>query len=594
MTNPFTQRAERIAQICTVTATVIFLLSSLLYLYLGHWPVTHLDFWRIYEICLDRSWLASALSKFNNHSLFFPSFIWLGDLRFFQGRQEAVFFVGMVLLIFTATLLLVPLVRDKTLSANARIAASTVLVVGNFWMGRASILGSGGFNCIASLSMVGTVLAFLYLPRIAADSPRPWTAALIVIAAGFLASFSYSTGLAVWPTLLLLGWCLRLPWRSLALVAVGTLGAVIIFMLLPGPSSVKPLHVDFSAWLGATTTTLQWLCRLIGTPLISTERSWHGVPKPSDPVVSPVFSLVGGAVGLLLAILVALPRVIRRDLRKDRLEFIGLALLSSTLLAMIMIVIGRAPLIRVLPNEVSAPRYFFWSTLFWAGLLLIGIQRAESKRWLRYPVLLGPVMLAIFVLPKHYQEGARCRYVASLAEAGATSLINGVRDAQKVKILFHDPDQVYRLAKQLKSYRLDMFADGLQDWIGKAETDLFDGKHEASGLKANCRVDAYVKCDDGGPAARVVGWARKRGNEAPRVLVIVDATGMVCGVARTFSNSSFINLTLYSNKFSRASLIGYIRHYDATSQYSMRGADDGMLSDERILIPAPVANIPTF
>src|SRR5207249_5623791 len=31
---------------------------------------------------------------------------------------------------------------------------------------------------------------------------------------------------------------------------------------------------------------------------------------------------------------------------------------------------------------------------------------------------------------------------------------------------------------QLRARRLDMFTDGLQDWIGLSETNLFDGRHK--------------------------------------------------------------------------------------------------------------------
>jgi hypothetical protein len=35
--------------------TAVFLVSTLIYLHFGHWTVTHLDFWRIYDVCLNHS-----------------------------------------------------------------------------------------------------------------------------------------------------------------------------------------------------------------------------------------------------------------------------------------------------------------------------------------------------------------------------------------------------------------------------------------------------------------------------------------------------------------------------------------------------------
>src|SRR6266853_1512329 len=98
--------AEWAAQICATLTAFAFFVSGVVYLYLGRWTVTHQDFWPIYDFCLNHTWLESALLKFNNHSLFFPSFLWLADLRFFHGDQQPLFFAGLTLLFISASLLL--------------------------------------------------------------------------------------------------------------------------------------------------------------------------------------------------------------------------------------------------------------------------------------------------------------------------------------------------------------------------------------------------------------------------------------------------------------------------------------------------------
>src|SRR6266568_9118771 len=106
--------AERATQICAAVAAFVFLASGTVYLYLGSWPVPAPDFWIIYDFCLNHTWLESALLKHNGHSLFFPSFIWLTDLRFFHGNQQLVFYVGLTLLLIATGLLLIPVWRDET------------------------------------------------------------------------------------------------------------------------------------------------------------------------------------------------------------------------------------------------------------------------------------------------------------------------------------------------------------------------------------------------------------------------------------------------------------------------------------------------
>jgi hypothetical protein len=281
------------------------------------------------------------------------------------------------------------------------------------------------------------------------------------------------------------------------------------------------------------------------------------------------------------------PKLIRRDLGQSRLELTALSLVIFNLVALTIIVVGRTEFFRLLPAEVSAPRYLFWSSLFWTGLLLVAIQRAESKTWLRWPVYLLALVVPIGTLPMHYRSGLHWRRVNYLAESGATSLIDGVRDEQQIEILFRDPEQVYRVAAQLRARRLDMFAEGLQDWIGQPETSLFAGRHKSEGFNGSCHVDSLVQGKNGASAAKVTGWIQKRDHAMPTTLVIVDPAGVVQGVAHSWGTSKFISRIFYQGRFSGSEFLGYIRDYNPQLQYAVRRADDGVLSDEKIIVDAP-------
>ena len=578
----FAEQAERVAQICAAVATAAFLSSGLVYLYLGRWTVTMQDYWVIYETCLKHSWLEAALTKDNYQPLFFPSLIWLADLRFFRGDQQLLFFAGMILLFCTAALLLVPLWRDKTMGLTAKLAATLVVTVGNFWMGRGSIITSGGFLCLCSLAIGGAVLAFLWLPATRSESPRFLKAYLIVLASAFVASLSFGSGLAVWPTLLLLGWGLRLPGRSLFVLLAGGLTAAVVYVLLPGASGQVPSET--LPLLLAGGKGLQHLCLLLGAPFLYAEAAWGSLPISDELAATSLLSLSCGALGLVFAGLAAAPKLMRRDLGQSQLELTALGLVIFNLVAMAVIVVGRAAYFVTNPSQASAPRYLFWSSLFWTGLLLVAIQRAESKKWLRWPVCLLALALPIGVFPSHYKQGLSWRFANYLAESAATSLINGMRDDQRVKILFRDPQQVYRMAPKLRAHRLDMFADGLQDWIGRGETSLFSGRHAWKHFNGSCHIDALVKDANGDTAARVTGWSVKTKHAIPKVLVLVDAEGVVCGVARSWRTNRLISRIFYQGRFAGSSFLGYIRNYDPQRRYIVRCADDRILSDEQIIV----------
>jgi len=87
-----------------------------------------------------------------------------------------------------------------------------------------------------------------------------------------------------------------------------------------------------------------------------------------------------------------------------------LGLMIFNILALILVVAGRTEYFRLLPSEVLGPRYLFWSSLFWTGLLLVGIERAELLRWGRWPILLLVFAIAVFAWPAHYQAWFSSKY----------------------------------------------------------------------------------------------------------------------------------------------------------------------------------------
>src|SRR5207247_2358 len=140
---------------------------------------------------------------------------------------------GMVLLSISISLLIIPIWRDRMISLTARILSTLVVVLTNLWMGRASITASGGFNCICSLVMLGAATALFMLRGMRHPSRQGLVAAITVICAAFVASFSFGSGLSIWPTAILLAWCLRLPMYSIALLVASAIVTAVLFILLP-------------------------------------------------------------------------------------------------------------------------------------------------------------------------------------------------------------------------------------------------------------------------------------------------------------------------------------------------------------------------
>ena len=290
--SPSLRYIERFTQLLTAILALAFLCSGIASHYAARWTETRADFWRIYAVCLSHSPLESALLKSNNHSIFFPSLIWLTDIQFFHNNQEILFFFGIFFQIATAALMLVPVWREKSLSLTARLAATLIVIVGSFWMGRASITASGGFNCMCSLALGGAALAFLNLPGMQEQSPHYWRAFLMVVAGAYLASFSFGSGLAVWPALLLAAWSARVSWRSLILLGLAGLSAALIYIYLPGTANPQFLPNAGSGLIMKLGKGIFRLCMLLGTPALYAKSAWSSTRLTPAMAQSSALSLV--------------------------------------------------------------------------------------------------------------------------------------------------------------------------------------------------------------------------------------------------------------------------------------------------------------
>jgi hypothetical protein len=407
---------------------------------------------------------------------------------------------------------------------------------------------------------------------------------LPVIAYAFVASFSFGTGLAVWPALLFLGWSIRLSWRSLAILCAGGFIAGSIYYFLPGDSGSSNTFATGLSLFSAFSRFLHDLCMLVGSPFLHGQVAWSGTKVSREAAGVSQWAAWPGALGVACAGFVIIPRILRKDLSRKPSQLVAAGLVSFSIFVMAIIVLGRASHFRVQPFEVAAPRYLFWSSLFWTGLLLASVLAASSRKWLRWSVFCVTVALPILAYPSHYREGLHWRHGQYLAEGAATSLINDVRDEMRVRILFREPQQVFSLGAEFRKRRLDMFAAGLQDWLGQREANLYDGRRSAVRFRGTCRVDSLVQDSNGSVAARVTGRGFKGEDDVPRALALIDDDGLVCGIARSWVTGKLVNRVFYGGRFWRNDFVGYIRDYDPERRYFVRSADDASLSDERISV----------
>ena len=65
---------------------------------------------------------------------------------------------------------------------------------------------------------------------------------------------------------------------------------------------------------------------------------------------------------------------------------------------------------------------------------------------------------------------------------------------------------------------------------------------------------------------------------------MVDASGIIRGVARSSTISPLINRVFYLGKLNTNEFVGYIRDYNPQIQYGVLSTDNGILSEEEICV----------
>ena len=566
-------------QIYAVVAGLCFFISALVYLYFGHWTVTHHDFWRIYEECLRRPWFEAALLKYNGHSHFFPSQLWLADLRFFHANMEVLFYIGLALLIFITATLLAVIWQDNALNAVTKTASSLAVVVANFWMGRAVTLVSGGFTCEYSLTfggVIGALCGLWHLRDGHRAKARGWL--VLTIFAATVSCFSFGTGLAVWPVLLVLGFRLHVDRRTYAAVAAVAILAYAVFALLPSRYEPHTPSLESSLW-SSVTHAFGFFPELIGSPIIYIAGGWTGQDVPDDR-----FCFVSGIAGVVLVSLLLYGQYASRDAAPRNTEFIGLGLTLFGLFALGLVAIGRSDTMHAFPVETNAPRYLFWSTLLWLGVVLILLDRAQTHSMLRRVIWPVVFALPVLVFPSHFRHALHWRFARCLSEEAASALVNGVRDDVAVQALFRRPEVVYRLSETFRARRLDMFASGSIDWFGRHSTDVLTTSRKLRRCRAYGRIRETLTRDDGQTGAKLVGTMNKDGAHR---FVVVDDNDVIRGLGVACALSRTIDQIFYANTFETNLLRGYIRDYAPTSHYRLRCVVRGAVSPAAVDVIMP-------
>ena len=567
--------------VCLVLLTIGFALHAIDLLYDSRCSVTRQDYWRIYQLDLRLPFPLNALYKHNDHPIFFPSLIWLPILYFFHNDQTLLFFCGLAITLSTLILMLVSLWRSPSLGLLPRLAIGLIYTVASLWLGKATITASGGNSCICSMTMsalVGGLLALDRLQAATSDAAR-WRLFAGLLAAGIVASFSFGTGLAVWPAFVLLALLYRLGWKMAGgLGAAGLLSAA-LFVFLPNNGEtgigdgLSHLWSDWPRLIG-------WFFEVLGAPWVDYGFGWLG---------SGVYLAAGGigALGALLGLYFLAARY--RSLRmSEPAETVAFGMMIFILGSIALIVIGRAGLMAINPREVLAPRYCFWSPFFWAALPVMGLCCWPRLRLYPTAFCLFAVALAAATLPSHLHAGAAYAQRRKATEDAALRIICGVEDEPSLQRLFRSDtssaDRILPLARIYRERGLDMFAWPGARLVGQGLPPSSASQSEGPGLLGHWQVDQIVETvRKDQPAARFSGWClTPKTHQTAEYVLISETSGQVVGLGRFTVDKPKWNQKYQLSARHVLGFQGYIRNYSNKARYECRAAVDGKLVSQAL------------
>lgn len=418
--------AGRLLPTTTWILAALYAATGVLAMWLLSPRVPYADGWRHLARYLELSFPADVLTPDNGHHELLPNLVRVLDVRLFDAGQGFQVLVGIALAL--ATLLVYWRGIRGQPDAARRAGGLLAIALGLFWLGNIRALGHGNESvhayCVTLFLAIG--LHALVRARGAAEG------AVAAAACGLAASFSFGSGFACFAAFALVLLLRRSGPRAWTALAAG---AVLSLLLLHfaggtgGGARLAPLQQlpMLLAWLSGPSLYAAWP---LLDPQLASALPLAAVGVPAQAVATEYEAAFGPAiagpwpqqlVGLLgLAWMAWLAW--RAWSTRSAAMLAGLGTAGFAVAVGMMIVLVRLDYFHAHPDQLLAPRYVVWSSLFWAGLLLAAV--AGNTRRTRAPM--ATALVALLLLPSQVWMGMLGQRMGDVAAEAALAATVGV------------------------------------------------------------------------------------------------------------------------------------------------------------------------
>jgi len=399
--------------------------------------VLYADPWRFIAHFLTTAWPWNVLEADNGHRELFPNLVRVLELEWLHANQWLQIAVGAALACTTGAVLAWGIRREPA-GAAAKAAALFFAVAGIFWLGNERALAHGNESVHVYLVTLCLALGcWLLSDRSADTSPKRL---VIVALLGTVATFSFGSGIACFAGYVMVLLLRRAPRSSVGAIVAGAVVAAALHLSLGntglgnaggGPS--LQLLPQLLRWLSAPFVYAAWPLLDSGAaaqiPIASAReasllmaRGFEGLFGQVRIAVWPNALLAAGGIGWLLLS----SRATWRQSAAWRMQRVALGMAWFALTVGVLVCVSRAGYFVQYPQQVVAPRYIPWSSLFWSSLAMATVLRWRPSK----PTYgaMSALLVGLLLAPSQAWMAMLAYRTQTLAELNAIGAAVGVID----------------------------------------------------------------------------------------------------------------------------------------------------------------------
>ena len=414
--------------------TAAFAATGLAAMFVLSPKVLYADPWRFVAHFLTTPWPWNVLEADNGHRELFPNLVRVLELEWLHANQWLQITIGAGLACATVAVLVWGIRREPA-DAAAKAAALFFSVAGIFWLGNERALAHGNESVHVYLVTLCLALGCWLLSERSADaSPKRLAIAVLL---GVVATFSFGSGIACFAGYVMVLLLRRAPWSSVGAVLAGAIMAAALHLSLgntglgnAGGPSLRLLP-QLLSWLCAPFVYAAW-------PLLDSSvamqipiapareaslllaRGFEGLFGQVRMAVWPNALLATGGIGWLLLS----SRATWRQPAGGRMQRVALGMAWFALTVGVLMCVSRTAYFVQYPQEVAAPCYLPWSSLFWSGLVMSTMLRWRPSRHVHSAM--WALLAAVLLAPSQVWMAMLAYRTQSVAELNAVGAAVGV------------------------------------------------------------------------------------------------------------------------------------------------------------------------